>query len=90
MALTAVLQSQHVRHDQAHHESSSDKVHLEYLFFERRLCWFDIRWSFEEDEDDDRCKSADGEVDPEALSVVSNEPPRIESEVLPIATLLCL
>jgi hypothetical protein len=28
MGLPAVLQSQHVRHDQAHHQSSSDEVHL--------------------------------------------------------------
>ena len=89
MSLSAVLQGQHVRHNQAHHKSSSDKVQLKQLLFEQRLCWFDVRWRLEEDEDDNGCKSTDGKVDPEALGTVSNESTGRETGVLPIATRLC-
>jgi hypothetical protein len=36
------------------------------------LCWFDIRRCLEENEDNDGCNAADGQVDPEALEVVSS------------------
>jgi hypothetical protein len=74
MRLSAVLQSQYIRHNQAHHKGCSDEIHLQYLLFQRRFGWFCVFWSAEEDEDNDGRNASDGEIDPETLATVSIEP----------------
>lgn len=64
----AVLHRQDEGHGGAHHQDDTQRVHLSDLLKERRLDRHGVAGRLEEDEDDGRRDTSDGQVDVEAPS----------------------
>lgn len=68
VSLATVLSRQDVRDGRTHHQRNTQGVHLSKLLQKRSLLGDSIARSLEEDEDDERGDTTDGEVDVEAPS----------------------
>jgi hypothetical protein len=67
MRLTGILQRKNVRDDQSHHQCSANEIQLQKLLFPRGLRRPSILRHDEQEKYHNRCDSADGQVDVEAL-----------------------